>query len=67
VGKKEGDNPHFWYNPAYVTQVADKITSTLKSIDAPDAGYFDQIDADADRGHARQNPSRAASHAGAGT
>jgi len=42
VGKKEGDNPHFWYNPAYVTQVADKITSTLKSIDAPDAGYFDQ-------------------------
>ena len=42
VGKKEGDNPHFWYNPAYVTQVADKITSTLKSIDAADAGYFDQ-------------------------
>jgi len=42
VGKKEGDNPHFWYNPAYVTHVADKITSTLKSIDAADGGYFDQ-------------------------
>src|SRR5437870_7935913 len=31
VGKKKGDNPHFWYNPAYVTQVADRITSSLKA------------------------------------
>ena len=42
VGKKKGDNPHFWYDPAYVTQVADEVTSTLKAIDAPDAGYFDR-------------------------
>ena len=42
VGKKKGDNPHFWYNPAYVTQVADRITSSLKAIAGADAGYFDQ-------------------------
>jgi zinc/manganese transport system substrate-binding protein len=42
VGKKEGDNPHFWYNPAWVAQVADKITATFKSSDAADASYFDQ-------------------------
>src|SRR5207253_10994978 len=41
VGKKKGDNPHFWYNPAYVTQVADRITSSLKAIAGADAGYFD--------------------------
>jgi zinc/manganese transport system substrate-binding protein len=42
LGKKEGDNPHFWYSPTYVKQVADKITSELQSIDAADASYFDQ-------------------------
>ncbi|TMB45152.1 MAG: ABC transporter substrate-binding protein [Chloroflexi bacterium] len=42
LGKKEGDNPHFWYNPAYVVQVADKITAEYKTIDASDASYFDQ-------------------------
>src|SRR5579871_1060551 len=30
LGKQEGDNPHFWYNPDYVTQVAKKITADLK-------------------------------------
>ena len=42
LGKKEGDNPHFWYDPAYVTQVSDAITSAYKSIDSADASYFDQ-------------------------
>src|SRR4029077_419023 len=28
-GKKEGDNPHMWYSPAYVDQVVDKIASDL--------------------------------------
>jgi zinc/manganese transport system substrate-binding protein len=42
LGKKEGDNPHFWYNPTWVTQVADKITATFKSADSADASYFDQ-------------------------
>jgi zinc/manganese transport system substrate-binding protein len=41
LGKKEGDNPHFWYNPDYVTQVINQIESDLKSLDPADAGYFD--------------------------
>ena len=42
LGKKAGDNPHFWYDPAYVVKVADNITSGYKSIDPGDASYFDQ-------------------------
>ncbi len=42
LGKKVGDNPHFWYNPGYVQQVADKITAEYKTVDSADAGYFDQ-------------------------
>lgn len=42
LGKKEGDNPHFWYNPDYVARVADKITAEYKAVDSADAGYFDQ-------------------------
>ena len=41
LGKKEGDNPHFWYNPDYVITIADKITAEYKSIDSADSGYFD--------------------------
>jgi zinc/manganese transport system substrate-binding protein len=46
LGKKEGDNPHFWYNPDWVVKVADKITAEYKSIDSSDTGYFDQRRAD---------------------
>jgi zinc/manganese transport system substrate-binding protein len=42
LGKKEGDNPHFWYSPAYVTQVADQITKDLTALDNADASYFAQ-------------------------
>ena len=42
LGKKSGDNPHFWYEPDYVVKVADAITAEYKSLDAADAGYFDQ-------------------------
>lgn len=42
LGKKEGDNPHFWYHPDYVARVADRITAEYKSIDAGDESYFDQ-------------------------
>jgi zinc/manganese transport system substrate-binding protein len=42
LGRKAGDNPHFWYDPAYVVQVADAITARYRSIDAADATYFDQ-------------------------
>jgi zinc/manganese transport system substrate-binding protein len=40
LGKKEGDNPHFWYDPDAVTRVADQVTANLKSIDPADAIYF---------------------------
>lgn len=42
LGKQEGDNPHFWYNPDYVTQIANQITADFKLLDAADASYFDQ-------------------------
>jgi zinc/manganese transport system substrate-binding protein len=42
LGKKAGDNPHFWYNPDYVIRIADQITSSYKTIDPADAAYFDQ-------------------------
>jgi zinc/manganese transport system substrate-binding protein len=40
--KKPGDNPHFWYNPDWVEQVADRITADYKAVDSVDAAYFDQ-------------------------
>jgi zinc/manganese transport system substrate-binding protein len=40
LGKKPGDNPHFWYNPSDVTQVADAITAGFKSIDPANASYY---------------------------
>jgi zinc/manganese transport system substrate-binding protein len=42
LGKKEGDNPHLWYSPAYTNRVIDRITADLKNLDPADAGYFDQ-------------------------
>jgi zinc/manganese transport system substrate-binding protein len=42
LGRKPGDNPHFWYNPAYVIAVADKITAEYKAIDPAGASFFDQ-------------------------
>jgi len=42
LGKKSGDNPHFWYDPDYVIKVADEITAEYRSLDPADASYFDQ-------------------------
>jgi zinc/manganese transport system substrate-binding protein len=41
--KHPGDNPHFWYNPDWVEQVADRITADYKASDSADAAYFDQL------------------------
>ena len=41
-GKHEGDNPHMWYNPDYVTAVTNKIRDDLKGIDPGNASAFDQ-------------------------
>lgn len=41
LGRKPGDNPHFWYSPAYVMTVADKITAEYKAIDSGGESFFD--------------------------
>ena len=41
-GKHEGDNPHMWYNPDYVTVVANKIRDDFKALDPVDAAAFEQ-------------------------
>jgi zinc/manganese transport system substrate-binding protein len=41
LGKKEGDNPHFWYNPEFVSRVVDRVEADLKALDPADIGYFD--------------------------
>ncbi len=41
-GKHEGDNPHMWYNPDYVTAVVNKVRDDLKALDPGDASVFDQ-------------------------
>jgi zinc/manganese transport system substrate-binding protein len=46
LNKKAGDNPHFWYNPSWVEQVADKITADYQALDAADSDYFAQRRAD---------------------
>ncbi len=40
LGKKEGDNPHFWYNPDYVNQVIAKMETDLIVIDPSNASYY---------------------------
>jgi zinc/manganese transport system substrate-binding protein len=40
LGKREGDNPHFWYNPRYVREVVAQITKDYQALDPADAGYF---------------------------
>jgi zinc/manganese transport system substrate-binding protein len=40
VGKRPGDNPHLWYNPAYVTAAENRIEADLKALDPQDAAYF---------------------------
>ncbi len=46
LGKKAGDNPHFWYNPDYVSRVIDQITKDYQSLDPQDAEYFSQQKSD---------------------
>jgi len=40
LGKKEGDNPHFWYDPAYVNQVIGQMEKDLISLDPNNAAYY---------------------------
>ena len=40
--KKAGDNPHFWYNPDWVSAVADRITADYRALDPGGSSYFSQ-------------------------
>lgn len=42
LGKRAGDNPHFWYSPGYVNRVIDRVTADLKALAPADAAYFDE-------------------------
>lgn len=40
LGKRDADNPHFWYSPSYLETVADRISSDLTSIDVSGSSQF---------------------------
>jgi zinc/manganese transport system substrate-binding protein len=40
LGKRSGDNPHFWYDPEIIGKVADAITNAYKNQDPASTGYF---------------------------
>jgi zinc/manganese transport system substrate-binding protein len=40
LGKKNGDNPHFWYNPDYVNRVIAQMGQDLISIDPSNTEYY---------------------------
>jgi zinc/manganese transport system substrate-binding protein len=42
VGLEEGDNPHIWYGPDYVTLAAEAVTTELKTLAPEAADYFDE-------------------------
>ena len=42
LDKKAGDNPHFWYDPAYVNQTVAQMYSDLISIDPANTAYYKQ-------------------------
>jgi zinc/manganese transport system substrate-binding protein len=42
LGKKQGDNPHFWYSPYYVNETVKAMFSDLVSIDPTNTAYYTQ-------------------------
>lgn len=40
LGKKDGDNPHFWYNPTYVNKVIVQMDNDLISLEPSQTAYF---------------------------
>jgi len=41
IGKKEGDNPHFWYDPDYVNAAAVQMGQDLVALDPANASYYE--------------------------
>lgn len=42
VGKKDGDNPHIWYDPPTMHAYAQALTAALVAVDPAHAAYFRQ-------------------------
>lgn len=42
LGKKKGDNPHFWYNPLYINQTIAKMEQDLIALDTASASYYEE-------------------------
>jgi zinc/manganese transport system substrate-binding protein len=40
LGRKDGDNPHFWYSPDDVTQVVNRVEADLERLDPTATAYF---------------------------
>lgn len=40
LGKRAGDNPHFWYSPADVFRVIDQIAAAYRGLEPGAASYF---------------------------
>jgi zinc/manganese transport system substrate-binding protein len=40
LGKKEGDNPHFWYSPTYVNTIVKQMEKDYIKLDPSDSAYF---------------------------
>jgi zinc/manganese transport system substrate-binding protein len=40
LGKKDGDNPHFWYDPDYVNQVTAQMEKDLIALDPANTAYY---------------------------
>ena len=45
VGRKAGDNPHIWYNPAYVKAAAREISANLAAIDPANKADYEKGEA----------------------
>jgi zinc/manganese transport system substrate-binding protein len=41
LGKKEGDNPHFWYNPDYINQATFQMEQDLIALDPANTSYYE--------------------------
>lgn len=42
LGKKAGDNPHFWYSPMYVNETIHQMFLDIVSIDRANSAYYAQ-------------------------
>ncbi len=60
LGKKNGDNPHFWYDPDDVNRVVEQMEKDMISLDPAKADYYRQRD-DALRSSLAQYQNRIAS------